>query len=138
MAWGREWVFGMKWLLSKFRNDDRGNATVEFVLWLPLIMGIVVGSFDLNIMLMTQNNMYTVARDTARRVSTGDMTAAAAKAYALKQLNYMGFDYGVDITDGTDVVVAINTTLSNVAVLGVMGGEGSYALKAKVTMRSEQ
>ena len=44
----------MKWLRSRFRKDEGGNATVEFVLWLPLIMGIVVGAFDLNIMLMTQ------------------------------------------------------------------------------------
>ncbi len=143
MGVGREQVLGMNRLWSrlraqKFGADERGNATVEFVLWLPLIMGIIVGSFDLNIMLMTQNNMYTVARDTARRVSTGELSAVAAKKYALKQLNYMGFKYGVDITKGTDVVVAINTTLSNVAVLGVMGSEGSYALKAKVTMRAEQ
>jgi len=128
----------MNWLWSKFRKDEGGTATVEFVLWLPLIAGIIVGAFDLNIMLMTQSNMYTVARDTARRVSTGEFTATTGKAYALKQLNYMGFDYGVDITDNTDVVVAIKTTLSNVAVLGVMGGEGKYNLTATVTMRSEQ
>jgi len=128
----------MNWLLSKFRKDEGGTATVEFVLWLPLIAGIIVGAFDLNIMLMTQSNMYTVARDTARRVSTGELTTTTGKAYALAQLNYMGFDYGVDITDSTDVVVAIKTTLSNVAVLGVMGGEGKYNLTATVTMRSEQ
>ncbi len=128
----------MNWLKSKFGKDEDGNATVEFVLWLPLIVGILVGAFDLNIMLMTQSNMYSVARDTARRVATGEMTSSTGETYALSQLNYMGFDYSVDITDGADVVVDIKTTLSNVAVLGVMGGEGTYALDAAVTMRSEQ
>ena len=131
-------VNGMKRLLSRFRRDENGNATVEFVLWLPLIAGIIVGTFDLNIVLMTQSNMWQVARDTARRVSTGELTAASGQAYALEQLNYMGFEYGVDITDGDDVVVQIQTYLSNVAILGVMGGNGQYAITATVTMRSEQ
>lgn len=128
----------MKRFLSRFRRDENGNATVEFVLWLPLIAGIIVGTFDLNIVLMTQSNMWQVARDTARRVSTGELTASAAQAYALEQLDYMGFEYGVDVTDGDDVVVQVQTYLSNVAVLGVMGGNGKYAITATVTMRSEQ
>lgn len=128
----------MKRFLSRFRRDENGNATVEFVLWLPLIAGIIVGTFDLNIVLMTQSNMWQVARDVARRVSTGELTASSGQAYALEQLNYMGFEYGVDITDGDDVVVQIQTYLSNVAILGVMGGNGQYAITATVTMRSEQ
>jgi Flp pilus assembly pilin Flp len=128
----------MKWLRSKFLKDQEGNATVEFVLWLPLIAGIIVGAFDLNIVLMTQSNMWSVARDVARRVSTGEMSAATGQTYALERLDYMGFEYGVDITDGDDVVVSINTFLSNVATIGVMGGMGQYAITATVTMRSEQ
>ena len=50
----------------------------------------------------------------------------------------MGFHYGVDVTTGKNVVVAINTNLSNVALIGMMGGEGAFALRAQVTMRSEQ
>lgn len=127
----------MRWLRSRFWKQEDGNATVEFVLWLPLIMGIVVGAFDLNIVLMTQNNMYNVARDTARRVSIGELTAAQAQKYALSKLTYMNFDYGVDVTVGKDVVVQINTNLSDVATLGIMGGHGKYTLDAAVTMRKE-
>lgn len=128
----------MKRLLSKFLRNDHGNATVEFVLWLPLITGIIVGAFDLNVVLMTQSNMWTVARDTARRVSTGELDATTGQTYALSQLSYMNFEYGVDITVGTDVVVDIDTFLSNVAVLGSMGAMGEYAINASVTMRVEQ
>ncbi len=127
----------MKWLRDRFWKNEEGNATVEFVLWLPLIMGVVVGAFDLNIMLMTQNNMYNVARDTARRVSIGELTPTEAQKYALSQLTYMNFDYGVDVSAGTDVVVKINTNLSDVATLGIMGGYGNFKLNAAVTMRKE-
>lgn len=124
--------------LRRFKKNDEGNATVEFVLWLPLIVGIVVGAFDLNIILMTQSNMWNVARDTARRISTGELDAAAGQAYALEQLTYMNFEYGVDISVDTDVVVDIDTFLSNVAVIGSMGAMGDYAVSASVTMRVEQ
>ncbi len=128
----------MKLLLRRFLKADEGNATVEFVLWLPLIVGIVVGAFDLNIVLMAQSNMYSIARDTARRVSTGELDASTGQAYALDKLTYMNFEYGVDVDVGDDVVVEVETFLSNVAVLGSMGNLGSYAINATVTMRNEQ
>jgi len=82
--------------------------------------------------------MWTVARDTARRVAIGELDASTGQAYALSQLTYMNFKYGVDITVGDNVVVDIKTFLSNVAVLGSMGAMGNYAIDASVTMRSEQ
>ncbi len=135
-AWIRRKI--VKRFLSKFRKNEQGNATVEFVLWLPLIMGVIVGAFDLNIVLMTQSSMWNVARDTARRVSTGELDASTAQTYALTQLTYMNFEYGVDVTVGTDVVVDIETFLSNVAILGAMGSSGKYNITASVTMRVEQ
>jgi len=125
-------------LLKRFARNEGGNATVEFVLWLPLIAGVIVGAFDLNIVLTAQTSMYNVARDTARRVSVGELSASAAQDYALSQLDFMNFDYGVDVSVGTDVTVDIETFLSNVAVLGSMGSLGDYSVKASVTMRVEE
>ncbi len=128
----------MRRLLKRFLRRDDGNATVEFVLWLPLIAGVIVGAFDLNIVLMTQSNMYDVARDTARRVVTGELSSASeAQQYALDRLTYMNFEYGVDVTIGDDVVVDVETYLTNVAVLGIMGEHGKYKVTAAVTMRNE-
>ncbi len=127
----------MKRLLRRFRRNEDGNATVEFVLWLPLIAGIIVGTFDLNIMLTTQSTMWDVARDTARRVAIGQYNAQTGQEYALSKLTFMNFEYGVDITVGDDVVVTVETYLSNVSVLGVMGGTQGYGLTAAVTMRNE-
>ncbi len=128
----------MKRILRRFIKRDEGNATVEFVLWLPLIAGVIVGTFDLNTVLTTQNHMWSVARDTARRVSTGELDATTGSEYALEQLTFMNFEYGVDVTVGDDVVVEVETFLSNVAIVGVMGDMGSYGINATVTMRNEQ
>jgi len=130
-------LINMKKLLKRFICGERGNVTVEFVLWLPLIAGIIVATFDLNIVLMTQSNMYNVARDTARRVSTGQLNASTGQDYAQQYLNYMGFEYGVEITTGENVTVEITTSLGRVAALGVMGAMKGYNLNASVTMRTE-
>jgi len=127
----------MKHLLRRFRKNQNGSATVEFTLWLPLIAGIIVGAFDLNIVLVAQGTMWDVARDTARRVAIGEYDATAGQEYALSKLTFMGFEYGVDVEVGTDVTVTVQTFLSNVAVLGTMGGMGDYAVTAAVTMRNE-
>lgn len=127
----------MKRLLKRFFQDQDGNATVEFTLWIPLIAGVIVGAFDLNIVLTTQSTMWDVARDTARRVAIGQFQADTGQEYALSQLTFMGFDYGVDVVAGDDVVVTIRTYLGNVAILGVMGDMGNFQLTAAVTMRNE-
>jgi len=127
----------MKRLLRRFRRSQNGNATVEFTLWIPLIAGIIVGAFDLNIVLTTQSTMYDVARDTARRVAIGQYDANGGQNYALSRLKFMNFKYGVDVAVGTDVVVTVQTYLSDVALLGVMGGVTKYKLTAAVTMRNE-
>jgi len=127
----------MKPLLNKFRKNDDGNATVEFTLWIPLIAGVIVAAFDLNIMLTARSTMWDVARDTARRVSIGQYDATTGKEYALSRLGFMNFKYGVDVTVGDDVVVTVDTFLSNVSVLGSMGGMKDYHVTSAVTMRNE-
>lgn len=128
----------MRKFLPRFARREDGNATVEFVLWLPLMMGIIVGAFDLNVMLLTQSNMHNVARDTARRLAVGDLNQDTAANYARSQLTYMGFQYAVNVTVGTDVTVNIQTYLSDVSVIGAMGKTGAYHITSSVTMRNEQ
>jgi len=127
----------MRRLFKYFRTDQNGNATVEFTLWLPLIAGIIVGAFDLNIVMTTQSTMWDVARDTARRVAIGQYDAISGQKYALSQLKFMNFNYGVDVAVNKDVVVTVKTNLKDVALLGVMGRSTGYQLTAAVTMLNE-
>lgn len=128
----------MKRILSRFAKKEDGNATVEFVLWLPLIAGIIVGALDLNMISLTQSNMWTVARDTVRRISTGELNASTGQDYALARLSFLDYTCEVDVTVGTDAVVDISASLTDMAVVGVIGGKQSYAINASVTMRVEQ
>jgi len=124
-------------LLKYFRANQDGNASVEFVIWLPLIMGVVVGTFDLNMVLLTQSRMWDVARDTARQVAIGTLDGTTGATYALTRLNSDVSTYTVTITGTTDVTVSISRLVENVAVMGSVTDFNNYQVNASVTMRSE-
>lgn len=64
-------------LYAKLRNclgDERGSVTIEFVLWVPVITALVALVIDATTIYITYAEMWTVARDTARRMSSALIT----------------------------------------------------------------
>ncbi len=137
-----------------FLRDDRGSQTIEFVLWLPIIGALLVIISYASILYTTHTEMWNVARDTARRMTTGGfddgvtgvMDEAAASDYAQSQLRlYEFFDSGYVVTATEDTVAS---TMTVVITLGVADGSfdagffGAFALvggtlAARVVMRAE-
>jgi len=137
-----------------FLRDDRGSQSIEFVLWLPIIGALLVIISYASILYTTHTEMWNVARDTARRMTTGVfndgvtgvMDETAATDYAQSQLKlYEIFDssYEVIVTEDT-----VAETMTVVIILGV--GDGTYpagfwgaftlvggSLAARVVMRAE-
>lgn len=129
----------MQKFLSRFRKDQNGSATVEFVIWLPLIASLIVGAFDLNVVLLTQSNMWNVARDAARRVAIGDMDSDAAETWAEAQLAMLGMTPTVTVSQASDdITVAVSASVADMAILGSLTQTKNYTINASVTMRSEQ
>ena len=55
--------------LRTFGKKEDGSVTIEFVLWLPLLMALVLMATDASVAFMRQSHMWQVSRDTARIVS---------------------------------------------------------------------
>ena len=84
---------------ASFLLDDRGTATIEFVIWIPMIAMLLVLATDASTMYLTHTEMWTVARDTARRMTTKNLlTKAEAEAYASAQLTFFEYPYTVNAT----------------------------------------
>ena len=123
-------------------RDDRAAVTIEFVLWVPIIMGLLVIAIDATTLYVTHTEMVNVARDTARRMVTGKfLTEAEAKAYALSAMNMRKAPYAVDaVYDKNSVVeVTIAIAFSDISIAGygsplVIFGT---SLAAHVVMRSD-
>jgi Flp pilus assembly protein TadG len=135
-----------------FLRDDRGSQTIEFVLWLPIIGALLVIISYASILYTTHTEMWNVARDTARRMTTGlfdvnkVLDEAAAEEYAQSQLKlYEIFGAGY-LVEATEDPVA--ETMTVVITLGVTDGSfdagffGAFSLVggtlgARVVARAE-
>lgn len=112
--------------LRSFRRDERGNTTIEFVLWVPLLVFLLLFATDVTLAFMRQSHVWQVSRETARIVSRHGMDEAAAETFAQAK-GTMGENVpDVDVFfEGTDVVVTMslpNATLTPFNTLGLLLG----------------
>lgn len=120
--------------------DESGHQTVEFVIWVPIIIGLMVIAVDAATLYLTHNEMWNVARDTARRMSTGQIASAEeAETYAVDAMSLRDHPYGVHAVYDTDgaMEVAVTMAFENISILGyspltIFGG----TLVARVSMRA--
>jgi len=138
------WVNGvgpMQGILN-FLRDDRGSETIQFVVWLPLTAVLLVLVTDASFLYLYHTEMANVARDTARRMTTKNLsTKAEAEEYAKGELSVNGKNYTVvaDYDETTAMTVVITVPMSDVAVFGhfVEPLFNNNTMSARITMRSE-
>ncbi len=142
----RNFTARLKQLIRNF-GDESGATTVEFVLWVPVFMLILMLTVDVSLLFLRQSNLWQVARDTARQVSIGQKDEITGHTYATNNGTFGGDTPDVNITvDETYrwVRVDISVPMSNVGVFGIfkVGGKvitigGTGDLVASVTHRLE-
>ncbi len=126
--------------ISTFLRAETGAVTIEFVLWVPIFVGLLVFVTDASIIYLTHSEMWSVARDTTRRMTTGQFTTPAqARDYAAAHLFLGSRTYVIDPDFSTaDMKVKIAIGLGDAAVFGfffkqILG----QSLVVDVTMRKE-
>ena len=123
----------LKQLIRDF-DDESGATTVEFVLWVPVFMFILMITVDVSLLFLRQSNLWQVARDTARQVSirhwgaNNAIVVTEAEAYAVANGTFSGDvpTAKVVITEGTQrVQVQLAVPMSEVGVFGIfkIGGQ---------------
>ncbi len=117
-------------------QDQRGATAVEMALTLPVLIITLTGIIQMGGVFFLQNNMMSVAHDTARRVLVGELTATEAKTHAENGLINWGVTFNVQVTEpANDVVVNITAPLSEAMIVDYLGLFNSGNLKAEVTAR---
>lgn len=126
--------------LATWLRDERGAQTVEFVLWVPIITALLLLVADAATLYITHNEMWNVARDTARRMSTGQLASAEeAEAHAVAAMELRDYPYLIDaeFDPEGDMEVAIGLSFDDLlipgyATLAILGG----TMTARVAMRA--
>ena len=73
--------------IKAFFRQEEGGATIEFVLWLPIIFLILLLIVDSSMLFMSRSQAIRVLQDTNRLYSVGQFTGTAAERIAAAQ-NY--------------------------------------------------
>lgn len=125
--------------VSQFLRDEHGSATIEFVLWVPIFVIILVAATDATILYLHHTEMWNVSRDVARRVAVGDITEADAAAVVQNEMFLYSRAYTVATSDPADldVRIMIQTSVRDASVFGFFEPVLDRYLTAMVTMRRE-
>ena len=107
-----------------------GLASIAFV---SLLTGII----SFGSLYFVQGNMNDAARDTARRIATGELAPEQAQTHAEDKLVDWGMNYTVVASnDGTEAAVEISVPMNEAAFVDFLG-MFTGTLRARVTFPSE-
>ena len=125
-------------------RDESGVAAVEFAFVVPVLVILLTGIIQIGGIMFTQNNMVDVARETARNLVVGELTATDAQGFAEDHLFSLGGTFTVTVTEpdpadpnDNDVVVEIEIPMADVALIDILGIFQTGNLRTVTTMRKE-
>jgi Flp pilus assembly protein TadG len=125
--------------VGSFLCCDAGAVTTEFTVLVPFFLFLLIFFADGSTVYLTHSEMYTAARDTARRMSTEEITTAEqAREYAAGRLLLGDRTYTVTPDFGGNMTVTISLPIEDAAIFGyflkpIIGRQ----LSATSTMRRE-
>ena len=112
-------------------HRDRGQATVEFALVLPLLVVLLAGLVWVGNLMITQVRVENAAREGARAAAVEPERASSAATSAVGR-SMPDARVGVSL-DGTYVEVEVTAEVGGVPLIGV----GERTVSAEVVMRRE-
>ncbi|MEX2201153.1 MAG: TadE family protein [Dongiaceae bacterium] len=143
----------MKRGFRRLWSCERGAAMVEMTLVAPMLIFLTSGIIQFGYIFFIQNTMQNLARDAARGVAVGELTAsgsnvdcpggAVGSAEEMACAGLAGFsgNFTVNATNppdpGDDVIVTISLPMVDAAVMDVLGVLDEGTISAEATMRKE-
>lgn len=125
--------------VKTFLRDDRGSQTVQFVVWFPIWFVLIVVITDASLLYYAHTEMSTVARDTARRLTSGALPSVTdAQDYAFERLGNLSYRVNVEYDTATTMAVQISVPVGEVIPFGgFIDKMLPPFLTTRVAMRSE-
>jgi Flp pilus assembly protein TadG len=120
---------GCKWSeIKAFSRQETGSASIEIVLWLPIVIAILLLIVDSSMLFMSRSHAMRVLQDTNRLYSVGQFTGTPAERiekaedYALARLTGLS-PSATATTVETNRVVRTQATMETreIAQIGFLG-----------------
>ncbi|MES2915582.1 MAG: TadE/TadG family type IV pilus assembly protein [Pseudomonadota bacterium] len=114
--------------IKAFLRQEGGSATIEFVLWLPIVMAILLLVVDSSMLFMSRSHAMRVLQDTNRLYSVGQFTGTPAERitkaqnYALSRLRGLSPSATATTIEENRVVRTLATMeTKEIAAIGFLG-----------------
>ena len=112
-------------------------VTIEFVLWVPPMMFLLMLFTDASVLYLTYTDMFNVSRDAARRISVGAMTVEDVPDY-VKGRSLLGTrTLTVGSYSGSVVIVELSVNVGDASVFGFFKPVLDRTMGVRVEMRRE-
>ncbi len=126
-------------MLRRFLVDERGSATMEFVLWVPVFALILIVLVDATFVYLSFTQMLNASRDAARRASLGELscTSYACSLDTFQANNYPNYPSMILDRDTNSVTVTTAKPFNEILAFTIFSGLLEDNLTTSVTMRVE-
>ena len=117
-------------LVRRFRKSEDGSSSVEFLIWVPVMVFFLTMTTDATLLMHEQQNLYNAARDASRQVALGQKNEEEAEDELFARFNIPTLIADVTIADGyvkTSITVPFDeiTRISGFFVNGNLSAEVS-------------
>lgn len=124
--------------MRSFARREEGVATIEFVLWIPLVMLLLLLTTQVALLFMTEARYGDVARDTARLIARHALDADEAEEYV--QTLFGGADLAPAVAvavSGGRVEVVLSKPAGEIAAMNPLGLADGFEIGAGVIHQME-
>lgn len=128
----------LKRSLTALKSEDNGSSTIEFVLWFPIMVFLLLLAAQGAILFMAQANYGYAARETARLVSRHAITADEAKSRLVSSGTFGAAMATADVeVDKGTVVVTVSARANDLAPVDVFGLTEGLIISARIVHEME-
>lgn len=106
-----------------FFRAESGGSTVEFTLWVPAFLGILLLGADASTAFTRQSNFWRISHETARIVSRHAMDEERGASFAREQLQLGSYTPEVEVLidqDSQIVTVSVMANANEIAPFGII------------------
>ena len=114
---------GLNRIRSFFSTCEEGSVSVEFAIWTPAFLAVILLGADTSLSFSRQSNYWNVAYETARIVSRHGMDSTDAALHAQGEMEIGSYrpEVAVNIDEATQVVtVTVTAEAAEMAPFGIL------------------
>ncbi|APX88943.1 hypothetical protein BV394_03705 [Brevirhabdus pacifica] len=123
--------------MRRWRRDESGSLTIEFCLWMPVFLAIIVLVLDTSILFAKHTSLMRLTSYVTRQLSVGAMTDAEVTQYIVDQ-GYSTNDFTATVArPGSEVKLKIDIKVAALEAAGLYSRLGFTDLTVEAVQRDE-